>query len=131
MAVCVCLNVAIYSVIMLHNFSLGPIVYWLWWPSLTKDLQTEPQKRVPCVGVVGQTQSVWFTRTNVFQFGIKYFYITSQQYHHVNVAFWVSCEVKNLTFNFFFSSIKMPPLLNWENFFLHKAAILFFNRLDF
>ena len=31
--------------------------------SLTKDLQTEP-KKVLCVGVVRQTHSVWFMRTN-------------------------------------------------------------------
>ena len=35
------------------------IIYPLWWPRLTKDLQTE-LKKVLCVGVVRQTRSAWF-----------------------------------------------------------------------
>ena len=33
------------------RFHWGQAVYWLWWPSLTKDLQTEPKKAI-CFGVV-------------------------------------------------------------------------------
>ena len=40
----------------------GRAVYPLWWPSLTKDLQTEPKKML-YVGVVKQTQNAWFMRT--------------------------------------------------------------------
>ena len=41
----------------------GEAVHPLWWPSLTKDLQTEP-KKVLCVAVVRQMQRAWFLRTN-------------------------------------------------------------------
>ena len=37
-------------------FHCGQALFPLWWPSLTKDLQTEHEK-VLCVGVVRQTQS--------------------------------------------------------------------------
>ena len=40
-------------------FLLDQTIYSLWWPSLTEDLQTKPQK-VLCVGVILQVQSVWF-----------------------------------------------------------------------
>ena len=38
-------------------------VYPLWWSSLTKNLQTEPQK-VLCVGMVRQAQGARFIHTN-------------------------------------------------------------------
>ena len=39
---------------------------WLWWPSLTKDLQTEAKIRCStlAVGVVRLMQSAWFIQTN-------------------------------------------------------------------
>ena len=45
------------------NKPRGQAFYPLRWPSLTKDLQTEP-KKVLCVGVVRQMQSAWFIQTN-------------------------------------------------------------------
>ena len=45
-------------------------VYELWWPSQTKDLQTEP-KEVLCVGVVEKRHSAWFTPTDeLTMFGV-------------------------------------------------------------
>ena len=38
-------------------------VYSLWWPNLTKNLQTEPKKALR-VDEVRQAQSAWFISTN-------------------------------------------------------------------
>ena len=44
--------------ILRYSFHLSQAVYPLWWPSLTKDLETDPPKNAAySVGVVRQMQS--------------------------------------------------------------------------